>query len=138
KSEALPPGVSEPDLLAAVVGPDLESLTVKAVLAELRQQCLYLHFDGVRYCFKQDPNVTLLIEQEADAVSRDEKIVTTTIREMLEKRLAGNHAAIAWPQNSGEIPDQERRFQLAFLTLVFGAQYFTEQEVNGYVMIEQC
>jgi hypothetical protein len=128
KSEALPPGVSETDLLAAVVGPDLESLTVKAVLAELRQQCLYLHFDGVRYCFKQDPNVTLLIEQEADAVARDEKTVTSTIQEMLEKRLAGNHAAIAWPQNSGEIPDQEPRFQLGYLPLEFGTKTAKEQE----------
>jgi hypothetical protein len=137
KSEALPPGVSEPDLLGAVVGPDLDSLTVKAVLAELRQQCLYLHFDGVRYCFKQDPNVTLLIEQEADAVSRDEKIVTTTIREMLEKRLAGNHAAIAWPQNSGEIPDQEPRFQLAYLPLEFGTKTSKEQESTARELFEK-
>jgi hypothetical protein len=137
KSEALPPGISEADLLAAVVGPDLESLTVKAVLAELRQQCLYLHFDGVRYCFKQDPNVTLLIEQEADAVSRDEKIVTTTIREMLEKRLAGNHAAIAWPQNSGEIPDEEPRFQLAYLPLEFGTKTSKEQETLAKELFEK-
>jgi hypothetical protein len=120
KSEALPPGISEIDLLAAVVGPDLDSLTAKAVLAELRQQCLYLHFDGVRYCFKQDPNVTLLVEQEADAVSRDEKIVTVTIREMLEKRLAGNHAAIAWPQNSGEIQMRNRDFSLLICRLSSG------------------
>jgi hypothetical protein len=33
------------------------------------------------YCFKQDPNVTLLVEQEADAVARDEKAVTDRIRE---------------------------------------------------------
>lgn len=126
--DVLPPGISEPDLLGAVVGPDLDSLTVKACLAELKQQCLYLHFDGVRYCFKQDPNVTLLIEQEADAVARDEKIVTTTIREMLEKRLAGYHSAIAWPQNSGEIPDDEPRFQLAYLPLDFATRSAKEQE----------
>jgi hypothetical protein len=26
--------------------------------SELRNTCLYLHYDGVRYCFKKDPNVT--------------------------------------------------------------------------------
>ena len=30
---------------------------------------------GSRYCFKKDPNVTLLIEQEAEAVGRNEKQV---------------------------------------------------------------
>ena len=112
-TEVLPPGVSEPELLAACVGPDLDSLTALACLAELRRSCLYLHFDGVRYCFKQDPNVTLLIEQEADAVARDETSVTAKIKEMLEERLAGHHAAIAWPAASGEIPDEEPRFQPA-------------------------
>jgi hypothetical protein len=28
-----------------------------------------IHFDGVRYCFKKDPNVTLLIERESNAAS---------------------------------------------------------------------
>jgi predicted AAA+ superfamily ATPase len=60
KGEVLPPGISEPDLLAAVVGPHLDGVTIKAVLAELRQQCLYLHFDGVRYCFKQEPKDRIL------------------------------------------------------------------------------
>src|SRR4029077_17407540 len=96
-TEVLPPGVSEPDLLAACVGPDLDSLTAKACLGELRQACLYLHFDGVRYSFQQDPNVTLLIEQEADAVARDESLVTAQIKTMMEERLAGHHAAIPWP-----------------------------------------
>ena len=61
-TEVLPAGVPEQDLLAACVGPDLDSLTAKACLAELRQNCLYLHYDGVRYCFKKDP--------QRDAVDR--------------------------------------------------------------------
>ena len=47
-TEVLPPGVSESDLLAACVGPDLDSLTATACLAALKDACLYLHFDGVR------------------------------------------------------------------------------------------
>ena len=72
ETELLPPGISEPELLSVCVGPDLDSTTILACLKELKDQCLYLHFDGVRYCFKKDPNVTLLVEQEADAVARDE------------------------------------------------------------------
>ena len=56
----LPPGITEADLLSVCVGPDLDSTTALACLKELKEQCLYLHFDGVRYCFKKDPNVTLL------------------------------------------------------------------------------
>jgi hypothetical protein len=136
--EVLPPGVSEAELLAACVGPDLDSLTAQACLAELRRSCLYLHFDGVRYCFKQDPNVTLLIEQEADAVARDEASITAKIKEMLEERLAGHHAAIAWPASSGEIPDEEPRFQIAYLPLDFATKPPTEKEDLAREFMEKC
>lgn len=53
-TEFLPPGITEADLLSVCVGPDLDSTTALACLKELKEQCLYLHFDGVRYCFKKD------------------------------------------------------------------------------------
>lgn len=109
----------------------------QAALAELRQSCLYLHFDGVRYCFKQDPNVTLLIEQEADAVARDESLVTAQIRALLEERLAGHHAAIAWPGASGDIPDEQPRFQIAYMPLPFAGAPVKEREAVAREMIEQ-
>ncbi|MGD0649737.1 MAG: DUF499 domain-containing protein [Verrucomicrobiia bacterium] len=137
-TEVLPAGVTEPELLAACVGPDLDSLTAKACLAELRQNCLYLHYDGVRYCFKKDPNVTLLVEQEADAVARDEKSVTERVRELLEERLAGHHAAIAWPADSSAIPDKDPRFLIAYLPLDFATKPAQEREETALEMIEKC
>lgn len=137
-TEVLPPGVTEQELLASCVGPDVDSLTAKACLAELRQQCLYLHFDGVRYCFKQDPNVTLLVEQEADAVARDEKLVTDGIKAMLEERVAGHHGAIVWPENSGAIPDRQPRFQLALLPLDFAMKSAAEREAAAKELFEKC
>ena len=70
--ETLPPGVAENELLAACVGPDLDNITATAVLSELRNTCLYLHYDGVRYCFKKDPNVTKLIEDAEQTVARED------------------------------------------------------------------
>jgi hypothetical protein len=137
-SEVLPAGVNEQDLLAACVGPDFDSLTAKACLAELRQNCLYLHFDGVRYCFKKDPNVTLLIEQESDAVARDEKLVIERVKELLEERLAGHHAAIAWPSDSSVIPDKEPRFLMAYLPLDFAMKPVQEREAAALEMFEHC
>jgi hypothetical protein len=127
-SEFLPPGITEAELLAACVGPDLDSTTALACLKELREQCLYLHFDGARYAFKKDPNVTLLVEQEADMVARDEKIVRDKIKEMLEERLAGHSSAIVWPEKSGEIPDKQPLFQIAYLPLEFAGKPKAEQE----------
>jgi len=137
-TEVLPAGVTEQDLLAACVGPDLDSLTAKACLAELRQNCLYLHYDGVRYCFKKDPNVTLLVEQEADAVARDEKLVIDRVKELLEERLAGHHAAIAWPADSSAIPDKEARFLMAYLPLGFAMKPAQEREAAALEMMERC
>jgi hypothetical protein len=136
ETEMLPPGISEAELLAVCVGPDLDSTTVLACLKELKDQCLYLHFDGVRYCFKKDPNVTLLVEQEADAVGRDEAQTRDKIKEMLEARLAGHRVEI-WPTKSGEIPDKEPAFLIAYLPLEYGAETKTEQQKIGKELLEK-
>jgi len=136
EAELLPPGISEPELLSVCVGPDLDSTTILACLKELKDQCLYLHFDGVRYCFKKDPNVTLLVEQEADAVARDENQVRDKIKEMLEARLAG-HRAEVWPTKPGEIPDKEPAFLIAYLPLEFGAETKSEQQKIGKELLEK-
>ena len=135
--DLLPPGVSEPELLATCVGPDLDSTTVVACLKELKEQCLYLHFDGVRYCFKKDPNITLLIEQEADAVGRDEKRVRERIKEMLEERLAYHREAIIWPEKSIGIDDRDPSFLIAYLPLEFGGTPRAAQEATARDLFEK-
>ena len=135
-TEMLPPGISEADLLAICVGPDLDSTTVMACLKELKEQCLYLHFDGVRYCFKKDPNVTLLVEQEADAVARDEELVRDKIEEMLEARLAG-HSVYVWPATSGEVPDKQTEFVVGYLPLDFAGETKAEQQKLARNILEK-
>jgi hypothetical protein len=116
----LPPGVTEQELLSVCVGPDLDSTTAMACLKELKEKCLYLHFDGARYCFKKDPNVTLLVEQEADSVARDERRARRKIKEMIEHRLAGHHEAIVWPEKTAEVPHDDPRFLVVYMPLEFG------------------
>ena len=128
--DALPPGVGEPELLGISIAPDLDSTTVQACLKELREQCLYLHFDGLRYCFKKDPNVTLLVEQEAQAITRNEDLVRTRIKEMIEERLAGQPSAIVWPAKAADIPDREHRFLIAYLPLEHAALTEAEQRAT--------
>lgn len=131
ETDSLPPGVSEEELLRSCVGPDLDSTTAQACLKELKEQCLYLHFDGVRYCFKKDPNVTLLVEQEADAVARDERRVRDRIKELLEARLAGHRTAIIWPERTGEVPDKDPSFLVAYLPLEFASKSRAEQQTDA-------
>lgn len=132
--ETLPSGVTENELLAACVGPDLDNITATAVLSELRNTCLYLHYDGVRYCFKKDANVTKLIEDAEQTVAREESRlrghgpVRNRIKEMLDARLAGHHTAIVWPAKSQDIPDEDPRFLVAYLPLEFSAEGKAEQE----------
>lgn len=120
-TDFLPPGITEQEVLSVCVGPDLDSTTALACLKELKEQCLYLHFDGVRYCFKKDPNVTLLVEQESDAVGRDERQVEERIKEMLEARITGRNAVI-WRSKSGEIPDKDPSFLVAYMPFDLGTQ----------------
>jgi hypothetical protein len=134
-TEFLPPGITEADLLSVCVGPDLDSTTALACLKELKEQCLYLHFDGVRYCFKKDPNVTLLVEQESNAVARDERQVEERIKEMLEARIAGRNAVV-WKAKSGEIPDKEPYFLIAYMPLDFGTQARSGREAAAKEIFE--
>ncbi len=135
--ETLPPGISEQELLSVCVGPDLDSTTAQACLKELKEQCLYLHFDGVRYCFKKDPNVTLLVEQEADSVARDESRVRQKIKEMLEERLAGHHEAIVWPGKTSDVPHDDPRFLVAYMPLEFGGEPKPKQEEKAREFFEK-
>jgi hypothetical protein len=138
EDEILPPGITEAELLSVCVGPDLDSTTALACLKELKEQCLYLHFDGVRYCFKKDPNVTLLIEQEADIIGRNDKLVRTRIKEMIESRLAGHRNAIVWPENPGDIPDRDPSFLIAYLPLEFAGKPRSQQETTARELLEKC
>src|SRR5439155_11631236 len=137
ETELLPPGISEAELLSVCVGPDLDSTTAQACLKEMKEQCLYLHFDGVRYCFKKDPNVTLLVEQEADAVGRDERRVREHIKEMLEARLAGHRTAIVWPEKPADMPDRDPSFLIAYLPLEFGERPRAGQEAQSKEILEK-
>ena len=137
EGELLPPGITEAELLSVCVGPDLDSTTALACLKELKEQCLYLHFDGARYCFKKDPNVTLLIEQEADIVARDDKRVRTRIKEMIEARLAGHRNAIVWPETPADIPDRDPSFLIAYLPLEFAGKPRSQQESVAKDMMEK-
>ncbi len=138
EGEVLPPGITEPELLSVCVGPDLDSTTAQACLKELKEQCLYLHYDGVRYCFKRDPNVTLLIEQEAEAVGRNDKQVRTRIKEMIETRLAGHRNAVVWPESSGDIPDRDPSFLVAYLPLEFAGRPRGQQEALAKDLLGGC
>lgn len=136
-TEFLPPGITEAELLSVCVGPDLDSTTALACLKELREQCLYLHFDGVRYCFKKDPNVTLLIEQESDVVGRDERQVEEHIKEMLEARITSRNAVV-WRAKSGDIPDKEPAFMVAYMPLNFGTDSGAGREAAAKEIFENC
>lgn len=137
EGDLLPPGISEAELLSVCVGPDLDSTTALACLKELREQCLYLHFDGVRYCFKKDPNVTLLIEQEADSVARDEQRVRIKIKELLEERVAGFREAIIWPEKPADVADGDPSFLLAYLPLEVAALPPSQQEETARQFFER-
>jgi hypothetical protein len=133
--EPIATGVTESELLAAVVGPDLDSLIAQAVLKELREQCLFLHYDGVHYVFKTTPNITQVLEEQANYVKPEE--IEQAIVEALNSRLSGRHGAILWPRDSLSIPDMEPRFLLAYLPLDFALQGDSVQEEQVQELLGQ-
>jgi hypothetical protein len=134
-SESLPPGVTETELLAACVGPDLDSITASAVLGELRNSCLYLHYDGVHYCFKKDANVTKLIEDAEQEVAKDTDGVRDRIKQMLEQRLAGKDEAVVWPATSRDLPDKEPQFLIGYMPLEFAGNSTSQKDEAATAML---
>jgi hypothetical protein len=88
------------------------------------------------YCFKKDPNITLLVEQESDAVGRDEGAVQDKIKEMLEARLVGHNVHI-WPSKSGEVPDKEPEFIIGYMSLDFGGETKADQRKIAKDILEK-
>jgi hypothetical protein len=131
--EPIGSGVNETELLAAIVRPGLDSLTAQGVLKQLRDNCLYLHFDGARYVFKTTPNITHLIEQAR--VKRED--VEEQIEQALENRLRGRKNAILWPAGSQKIADREPQFLLAYLPLSFALVTPSKQEVEAKTLFTQ-
>ncbi len=136
-TETLPPGVTETELLAACIGPDLDSVTANSVLSDLRNSCLYLHYDGIRYCFKKDPNVTKLIEDAEQDVARDPDSVRAKIKEKLEGKLAGHHETIVWPATSQDLPDKEPQFLIGYLPLEFADKSASQQDDVARTMLSK-
>jgi hypothetical protein len=136
-AEVLPPGVTETELLAACVGPDLDSITASAVLGELRNTCLYLHYDGVRYCFKKDANVTKLVEDAEQEVARDPDSIRERIKELLQARLAGKNDAIVWPATAQDLPDREPCFLIGYMPLELAAKAPAQQDDDARSMLSK-
>jgi hypothetical protein len=64
----------------------------------------------------EDPNVTLLVEQGAETVARDEELIQDKIKDMLEVRISATNAAV-WPAKSSDVPDKEPKFLIGYLPL---------------------
>ena len=87
-----------------------------------------IRYDGVRYCFKKDPNVTKLIEDAENEVARHSEEVKGRIKEMLTQRLAGHRATEVWPVKTQDLPDEDPTFLIGYLPLEFTVESKTEQE----------
>ena len=133
--EPMARGVAESELLAAVVDAELDNLTAQAVLKDLREQCLYLHYDGTHYVFKTTPNINQILEEEAGNVKPAE--IDKTIEQALYRRLAGREGAIIWRKTSLEIPDREPRFILNYLPLDFALELEATQETLAKELLGQ-
>src|ERR1019366_4750072 len=53
---------------------------------------------------------------------RNDKLVRTRIKTMIEARLAGHRNAIVWPENSSGIDDRDPSFLIAYLPLELGGK----------------
>ncbi len=136
KGEPLPSGLSERELLEVCLSPEIDNLTAQSVLKRLRDECLYLHYDGVRYCFKTTANVNKILEDEAENVKPIE--IKDFIKNELEVRIGKTtNAAIIWPDESSKIPDAEPRFLLAYLSLEFSEKKEREQEEKAIELLTQ-
>jgi len=131
--ESLPSGITEKDLLEVCLSPEIDGITAQSVLKSLRDECLYLHYDGVRYCFKTIPNVNKILEDEAENVRRQPGEISKFIKDELQKKVGQvTNAAIIWPEGSSNIPDTEPRFLMVYLHPEFAEK--TERDRESFAL----
>ncbi len=136
KGEPIPSGISERELLEVSLSREIDNLTAQSVLKRLREECLYLHYDGVRYCFKTIANVNKILEDEAENVKASE--IRDFIKNELESRIGqATNAAYIWPEESNRVPDTEPRFLLVYLPLEFSEKKEREQEEKAIEFLTQ-
>lgn len=82
--------------------------------------------------------MTLLIEQETEAVARDGRPVEDWLKELIEERLAGHRSAVVWPGDSSAIPDGEPWFLMVYLPLDFATRPLPEREAAAVELFERC
>ena len=68
-------------------------------------------------------------------MARDEDLVHDQIKEMLEARLAGHNVYI-WPTKSGEVPDKEPAFIVAYLPLEFASETKADKQTMARNILE--
>ncbi len=72
---------------------------------------------------------------EVDVVPELGSIVRERVDTLWEMGIAGHHAAVAWPTASGEIPDEQPRFQIAYLPLGFAGLSAKERDAAALEMV---
>ena len=106
-------GVIESELVAALLGPDLDRNVLTTSIADLRDELLFLHSSGRRYRFDKTPNLNQLLASEAAKFESPE--VTTHVRKALERAMGSADSALLWPKDGGSIPDKEPVFRVVYL-----------------------
>ena len=106
-------GVLESELVGGLIGPDLDRNLLTTALGDLRDELLFLHHSGRRYWFDKKANLNQLLATEANRFSSEE--VIEAVRKELERRIGPSPTALLWPQNGGQIPDEEPVFRVAYL-----------------------
>ena len=132
EGETYSPGMTEMEIMQAISSPALDSITIKTILKELRDQCFYIHYDGTRYSFKTVRNLNKTLEDVAQNIAATE--IDGFLKSELERELASKNAII-WPKDTKSIPDGEPRFTIAYLPLEL--VYSTNLENKGLEFLTQ-
>jgi hypothetical protein len=106
-------GVLESELIGGLIGLDLDRNLLTTALADLRDELLFLHHSGRRFWFDKKANLNQLLATEANRFSSDE--VVDAVRKELERRIGPAPTALLWPQQGGQIPDEDPVFRVAYL-----------------------
>jgi hypothetical protein len=106
-------GVVESELVASLLGPNLDRNVLTTAIADLRDELLFLHSTGRRFRFDKTPNLNQLLASEAAKFDSPEVIVH--VRKALEKAIGPSDSVLLWPKDGASIPDNEPVFRVVYL-----------------------
>lgn len=127
-------GVTEAELVAASILPEVDRAAIKLALDELNSRALYLHLAERRYFFDIRENINKRLSDLVNSLESQE--IAARLEKELARIIGQEVPYVLWPSDSTRIPDKVARFTLVYLRPEWASYDGSRLQTDLYNLLE--